>query len=231
VGSFVRGFFIGRRTGDTSALCAPFRLKPSEATGSAMVLAIVADLVPAESFGVARIVGERPHREHGAHGGIETVDGVGVRLAALFKDDARRFNGPEPMQTPADAAMVSICEYSSGVAGSNSVMREPRSSLKRSRDSPSTSMVLARMPCFRALREELRLPPMVLGPVDFFALARFAASRFSESGIRAHYAWGRDGWMAMLLILLRKILVTLKVASAGGARFGCGGTGFGPPVD
>ena len=66
-----------------------------------MVLAIVADLVPAESFGVARIVGERPHREHGAHGGIETVDGVGVRLAALFKDDARRFNGPEPMQTPA----------------------------------------------------------------------------------------------------------------------------------
>jgi hypothetical protein len=38
-------------------------------------------------------------------------------------------------------------------------------------------------------------------------------------------------WIAKLLRNKGKIVVTDKVASAGGARFGCGWTDFWPPVD
>ena len=37
-------------------------------------------------------------------------------------------------------------------------------------------------PCFEELREELALPLALVGPVDLAALARLAASRFSETG-------------------------------------------------
>jgi hypothetical protein len=49
-----------------------------------------------------------------------------------------------------------------------------------------------------------------LGPVDLAAFARLAASFFSDSGIRLHYAGRETGWMRMLLDLLWKIDVTEK---------------------
>jgi hypothetical protein len=52
-----------------------------------------------------------------------------------------------------------------------------------------------------------------LGPVDFIAFARLAASFFSEIGIREYY-WGRETTsMRMLLDLLAKIDVTEKMAA------------------
>ena len=56
-----------------------------------------------------------------------------------------------------------------------------------------------------ALREELRRPPGVFGPVDFAALARFAASCFSEISMRSDSGMGFTGCGVKLLILFSEI--------------------------
>jgi len=47
-----------------------------------------------------------------------------------------------------------------------------------------------------------------LGPMDLAALARLAASFFSDIGIRLHYAGEKAGYLRMLLDLLVEIDVT-----------------------
>ena len=47
--------------------------------------------------------------------------------------------------------------------------------------SPGSRWAAEVKPCLRALREARALPSGVLGPVDFWALARLAASRASET--------------------------------------------------
>ena len=51
---------------------------------------------------------------------------------------------------------------------------------KATGSSPGRMGVLARIPCLTALNRARSLPAAVLGPVDFWALRRFASARFDD---------------------------------------------------
>jgi hypothetical protein len=63
------------------------------------------------------------------------------------------------------------------------------------------------MPWRVALREELRRHEIEVGPLDFLALARLAATFFRRMAYDGHYAGRFWSWRGMLLVLLSEIVV------------------------